>query len=146
MIPSITVDVTSRLIIVKLAEDTNDQDMYAFDAILRGMPEFVSGFALLFDTRAAQNNAVTEEGMQHLLSLTRDDKNFVAIIVADYQNQRRALAFEEGTNARLVADTRVATFVNQRAAMEWLAMKRGQKTVLDYLDSMRHENKIDSQG
>ena len=117
MTPSITVDESSRLIIVKLAKDTSDQDMFTFDAVLREMPEFVAGFAMLFDTRAAKNIAVTEEGMQHLLSLTRHDKNFVAIVVGDYQNQRRALAFQEGSNAHSLADNRVATFVNQRTAI-----------------------------
>ena len=84
--------------------------------------------------------------MRHLLSLTRDDKNFVEIIVADYENQCRALAFEQGANARRARGTTVwrHSSVNAPRTIRF-AMKKGPKSVLDYLDSMRHESDIDSQ-
>lgn len=143
MLPSIKVDPPSRLIIVTLAEDTGDEDMYEFDAILRSMPEFVARYALLFDTRPANGIGVTEEGLGNLLNMTRNDKNFVAIIVADYQNFKRARVFEQGSNANLSTSDRVATFLNRESAVAWLQMQRGETTILEYLDSQERAIKGD---
>ena len=136
MVPSIDLDVASRLIIVTFAEDTSDSDMYVFDVVLRRMPEYVAGYGLLVDTTSAKNNSITEEGMQNLLTLTRDDTNLVGIVVTDYENFRRAAAFESGSNGRLFVDNRVGVFASRRAALDWFDMKRGHRTLLEYLDSL----------